>query len=151
MKYIDLASKQKIVLCDEAWTLFDNDQTVSFLEKMARRSRKRNAGLRVASQDFVRFVNNEKARGILQNTYSFFFMRQNKVDRQHIRENFDLSEGELEILFGNPDRGEGILRVGKSSVWLRTDPSEEELIFVESNSAVLEQLRQQRQLRNSNV
>lgn len=151
VKNVDLAVKRKIVLCDEAWTLLDNDQTVSFLEKMARRSRKRNAGLRVASQDFVRFVNNEKARGILQNTYSFFFMRQNKVDRQHIRENFDLSEGELEILFGNPDRGEGILRVGKSSVWLRTDPSEEELIFVESNSAVLEQLRQQRQLRNSNV
>ncbi|MGP4074187.1 VirB4 family type IV secretion system protein [Piscibacillus sp. B03] len=146
VKNIDLANKRKVVLCDEAWTLLDNDQTVSFLEKMARRSRKRNAGLRVASQDFVRFLQNDKARGILQNTYSFFFLRQNKVDLKHIQENFDLSEGELDILFGNPEPGEGIMRSGKSSVWLQTDPSNEEIIFVESNSAVLDELRQRQAL-----
>ena len=144
VKNSDLSSVKKVVLCDEAWTLLDNEQTVNFLEKMARRSRKRNAGLRVASQDFVRFLLNPKARGIIQNTYTTLFLRQNKVDLKHIKENYELSDGELNILFGNPDKGEGVMRSGKSSVWLQTDPSEEEIIFVESNTAVLNEMREKR-------
>lgn len=139
VKNLDNATKKKFVYADEAWTLVDNDQTVSFMEKLARRARKRNAGLRLASQDFVRFVTNEKARGILQNTHSYLFLQQNKIDLKAIRENFDLSDGEVEILFGMPDKGEGILRIGKSSVWLQTNPSDEELFFIESNQAVFEE------------
>ncbi len=151
VKNIDLATKKKIVLCDEAWTMVDNDQTISFLEKVARRSRKRNCGLRIASQDFVRFLENPKARGVLQNTYSFFFLRQQKIDLKSIKENFDLSDGEVDTLFGNPDKGEGIFRIGKSSVWLRTDPSEEEIVFVESNTAVLDQMMQKKQLERNQM
>ncbi|MEK4671377.1 VirB4 family type IV secretion system protein [Niallia sp. FSL R7-0271] len=139
VKNLDNATKKKFVYADEAWTLLSSEQTVDFLEKMARRSRKRNAGLRLASQDFVRFVINDKARGILQNTYAYLFLKQSKLDLKHIKENFDLSAGERDILFGNPDKGEGILRVGKSSVWLQTNPSEQELFFIESNQAVYEE------------
>lgn len=146
VKNLDNATKKKFVYCDEAWQLIDSDQTVSFLEKMARRSRKRNAGLRLASQDFVRFVKSDKARGVLQNTYSYFFLQQNKIDLKEIRENFDLSNGEINILFGNPDKGEGILRIGKSSAWLQTNPSEEELFFIESNQAVYEEQQKKKQL-----
>ncbi|MDE3841025.1 hypothetical protein C0966_17315 (plasmid) [Bacillus methanolicus] len=144
VKNLDNATKKKFVYADEAWALIDSDQTVSFLEKMARRARKRNAGLRLASQDFVRFVTNEKARGILQNTHSYLFLQQNKIDLKAIRENFDLSSGEIDILFGMPDKGEGILRIGKSSVWLQTNPSEEELFFIESNQAVYEEKLKQK-------
>lgn len=143
VKNLDNATKKKFVYADEAWTLIDSDQTVSFLEKLARRARKRNAGLRIASQDFVRFVTNEKARGILQNTHSYLFLQQNKIDLKAIRENFDLSDGEVDILFGMPDKGEGILRIGKSSVWLQTNPSQEELFFIESNQAVYEERMKQ--------
>ncbi|MFT9496927.1 MULTISPECIES: VirB4 family type IV secretion system protein [Bacillota] len=146
VKNLDNATKKKFVYADEAWTLVDSDQTVSFLEKMARRARKRNAGLRLASQDFVRFVTNDKARGILQNTHSYLFLQQNKIDLKAIKENFDLSAGEIDILFGMPDKGEGILRIGKSSVWLQTNPSDEELFFIESNQAVYEEKMRQKQL-----
>ncbi|MGS2779903.1 VirB4 family type IV secretion system protein [Robertmurraya sp. GLU-23] len=146
VKNLDNATKKKFVYADEAWTLIDSDQTVSFLEKMARRARKRNAGLRLASQDFVRFVTNAKARGILQNTHSYLFLQQNKIDLKAIQENFDLSAGEINILFGNPDKGEGILRMGKSSVWLQTNPSQEELFFIESNQAVYEEQMKRKQL-----
>jgi type IV secretory pathway VirB4 component len=146
IKNLDNATKRKFIYCDEAWSLIDSDQTVSFLEKVARRARKRHAGLRLASQDFVRFVTNSKARGILQNTYSYLFLQQNKIDLNAIKENFDLSQGEIDILFGMPDKGEGILRIGKSSIWLQTNPSEEELFFIESNQAVFEEnLRQKQQ------
>ena len=147
VKNVDNETKKKIVLADEFWTLVDSDQTVSFAEKVARRARKRNAGLRIASQDFVRILESKKARGVLQNTHTFFFLKQNKIDLKLIQENFDLTAGEIKILFENPDRGEGILRVGRSSVWIQTDPSEEELIFVESNAAVLEEHKKRKAFR----
>ena len=136
--------KKKIVYADEFWTMVDNDQTVSFAEKMARRARKRNAGFRIASQDFVRILQSKKARGVIQNTYTCMFFQQNQVDLTSIEENFNLTRGERALLFENPEKGEGILRIGKSSVHLRTDPSEEELLFIESNAAVLAERRQQR-------
>ncbi|MDA6131335.1 hypothetical protein OSK38_28715, partial [Escherichia coli] len=81
-----------------------------------------------------------------QNTHAYLFLQQNKIDLKVIKENFDLSAGEINILFGNPDKGEGILRMGKSSVWLQTNPSEEELFFIESNQAVYEEQMQRKQL-----
>lgn len=144
VKNVDNATKKKVVYADEFWTMVDNDQTVSFAEKVARRARKRNAGFRIASQDFVRILESSKARGVLQNTHTFFFLRQNKIDLKLIEENFDLSQGEINTLFQNPDKGEGILRSGRSSLWLQTDPSQEEIEFIESNSAVLEESRKRK-------
>lgn len=144
VKNVDNETKKKIVLADEFWTMVDSEQTVSFGEKVARRARKRNCGLRIASQDFVRILESKKARGILQNTHTFFFLKQNKIDLKLIKENFDLSQGELNILFQNPDKGEGILRSGRSSVWLQTDPSKDEMVFIESNNAVLEEHRKRK-------
>lgn len=148
VKNVDNANLKKIVYADEFWTMVDNDQTVSFAEKVARRARKRNAGFRIASQDFVRILESRKARGVLQNTHTFFFLKQNKIDLKLIEENFDLSKGEINILFQNPDKGEGILRVGRSSVWLQTDPSQEEIEFIESNMAVLEESRRRNNFKN---
>lgn len=147
VKNIDNLYKKKAVYCDEFWTLLDNKQTVEFTEKMARRCRKRNTSLRIASQDFVKIVDNPTARGVLQNTETFFFMKQNKIDLSRIIENFDLSRGELSILFNNPEIGEGILRSGKSSVRLKMDPSPEELEFIESNAAIAKE-REQLKIRN---
>ncbi|MBU8908093.1 DUF87 domain-containing protein [Desertibacillus haloalkaliphilus] len=145
IKNSDNATKKKFLYADELWQFVDNDKTVSFFEKVARRIRKRNGGLCYASQDFVRLLNNEKARGIVSSTYSLLFMQQNEIDLKYIKENFDLTDGEISILFGNPSKGEGILRVGKTSVWLQTDPSQEELTFIESNTAVLEEMLKRKQ------
>lgn len=146
-KNINNASKKKYIYADELWQFVDNDQTVTFFEKVARRIRKRNGGLMYASQDFVRLLDNPKSRGILTNTFTILFLRQNKIDLKKIKENFNLTDGEIDILFGNPDKGEGILRQGESSVWLQTDPSDEELIFIESNQAVLNEMMKRRKIK----
>lgn len=147
-KNINNATKRKYIYADELWQFVDNDQTVSFFEKVARRIRKRNGGLMYASQDFVRLLDNPKARGILTNTFTVLFLRQNKIDLKTIKENFNLTMGEIDILFTNPDKGEGILRQGESSVWLQTDPSDEEIVFIESNQAVLNEMMKRKQLSN---
>ncbi|MFL0365239.1 VirB4 family type IV secretion system protein [Pseudobacillus sp. 179-B 2D1 NHS] len=146
IKDINRANLKKYIYADELWQFVDNEQTVSFFEKIARRIRKRNGGLVYASQDFVRLLESPKARGILTNTFTTFFLRQNKIDLRQIRENFNLTQGEIDILFANTDKGEGILRIGENSVWLQTNPSEEEMLFIESNQAVLEEFLRKRQL-----
>ncbi|WP_121616752.1 VirB4 family type IV secretion system protein [Virgibacillus halodenitrificans] len=150
-KNINNADKKKFIYADELWQFIDNDQTVTFFEKVARRIRKRNGGLMYASQDFVRLLENPKSRGILTNTFTILFLRQNKIDLKKIRENFNLTDGEIDILFGNPDKGEGILRQGESSVWLQTDPSDEELIFIESNQAVLNEMMKRRRVKQRGI
>lgn len=145
------ALKKKYIYADELWQFIDNEQTVEFFEKVARRARKRNCGLCWATQDFVRILENIKARGILSSTFTILFMQQNNIDESRVRENFDLSEGEISIIFGNPGKGEGILRTGKSSVYLQTNPSDEELEFIESNRAVLEELLSKRRNKQEQV
>lgn len=145
VKNVDNENKKKIVYADEFWTLVDNEQTVSFAEKVARRARKRNAGLRIASQDVQRILESRKARAVIQNSYCTFFLKQNRIDLKIIEENFDLSRGELDTLFQNPDKGEGILRTGRSSVWLQTDPSKDEIVFIESNNAHVEAHRKKKE------
>lgn len=140
------ATKKKYLYADEVWQFISNDTTVSFMEKVARRIRKRHGGFVIASQDFIRFIENEKARAVVQNSFTQMFFKQNKIDKNKIRENFDLSEGEIDILFGEPEPGEGILRIGKSSIWLKTDPSEDDMIFLESNQAVLDEYMKRRKV-----
>lgn len=145
VKNVDNETKKKIVYADEFWTLVDNEQTVSFAEKVARRARKRNAGLRIASQDVQRILESPKARAVIQNSATTFFLKQNRIDLKLIEENFDLSQGELDTLFQNPNKGEGILRSGRSSIWLQTDPSKDEIVFIESNSAHVEAHRKRKE------
>ncbi|MCK6259525.1 hypothetical protein LCY76_23420 [Fictibacillus sp. KIGAM418] len=148
-KNINNAKKKKMIVTPELWQFVDSEQTVDFFEKVARRIRKRNGGILYDSQDFVRLLESKKARGILQNTHTLLFFKQAKIDLKKIRENFDLTDGEIDILFNNPDKGEGIFRAGKSSIWLRTDPSEEEMTFVESNQAVLDEYLKRKKMRES--
>lgn len=145
VKNVDNETKKKIVYADEFWTLVDNEQTVSFAEKVARRARKRNCGLRIASQDVQRILESPKARAVIQNSFTTLFLKQNRIDLKLIEENFDLSQGELDTLFQNPDKGEGILRTGRSAVWIQTDPSKDEIVFIESNNAHVETHRKRRE------
>lgn len=146
IKDINRATLQKYIYADELWQFVDNEQTVTFFEKIARRIRKRNGGLVYASQDFVRLLENPKSRGILTNTFTTFFLRQNKIDLKMIQENFPLTQGEINIIFSNPNKGEGILRSGEDSVWLQTNPSDEEMIFIESNQATLTDFLERKKL-----
>ena len=95
----------------------------------------------------MRLLRNAKSRGILTNTHTLLFLKQNKIDKEEVRRNFDITEGELNIIFGNPAKGRCI-KTGDSSIWLRTDPSDEELVFIESNPAVLEEKLKRQAIHN---
>ena len=57
-----------------------HEYTAAFLEKCARRIRKRNAGLLVASQNFIEFANCSEGQSVLSNTAVRIFMKQSETD-----------------------------------------------------------------------
>lgn len=94
---------RKRVVCDEAWMLMNRGMAGSqysrqFLEKCARRIRKRNAGLLVASQNFIEFANCDEGKSVLSNTAVRIFLKQSDTDIQAVKQEFNLSDGEVSFL-----------------------------------------------------
>lgn len=112
---------KKRIVVDEAWMLVNqnmagHEYTAAFLENAARRIRKRNGALLVASQNFVEFANNNEGKAVLTNTTVNIFLRQNSTDIDELQHTFKLSDGERNFLLG-AKRGQMLIRMnGDSSV-----------------------------------
>lgn len=112
---------KKRIVCDEAWMLTNksmagHEYTASFLENCARRIRKRNGGLLVASQNFIEFADNPQGKAVLTNSIVNIFLKQDSTDIDAVQETFKLSDGERNFLL-SAQRGEMLIRMnGESSV-----------------------------------
>ena len=123
---------QKRVLVDEAWMLLPYPEAVDFLNKMARRARKRNVSLAIISQRFQDFYEKPEAQAVLTSSDTKLFLAQDKSEIQYLKEVFKLSEGEANFLV-TCQRGEGLLKVGSDTAILRITPTRKEFEFVETN------------------
>lgn len=112
---------KKRVICDEAWMLMSrnlqgSEFTAHFLENCARRIRKRNGGLVVASQNFMEFSDNPQGKAVLTNTLTNIFLGQSATDIDAVVDTFNLSGGEREFLL-SARKGELLIKCkGDSSV-----------------------------------
>lgn len=109
----------KRVICDEAWMLVNknmkgNEYTAQFLNNCARRIRKRNGGLLIASQNFVEFAENQDAQSVLQNSAVNIFLKQNETDIDAIQNKFKLSDGEKNFLT-TCSKGQFLIRMNNES------------------------------------
>lgn len=125
------ASKKR-VLVDEAWMLLPYPEAVDFLNKMARRARKRNVSLAIISQRFQDFYEKPEAQAVLTSSDTKLFLAQDKSEIQYLKEVFKLSEGEANFLV-TCQRGEGLLKVGPDTAILKITPTKKEFEFVETN------------------
>ena len=91
-------AKRKRVLVDEAWMLLPYPEAVDFLNKMARRARKRNVSLAIISQRFQDFYEKPEAQAVLTSSDTKLFLAQDKSEIQYLKEVFKLSEGEAGFL-----------------------------------------------------
>jgi hypothetical protein len=123
---------KKRVIIDEAWMLLPFPEAVDFLNTMARRARKRNVSLLVASQKFQDFYEKKEAQAVLTSSETKLFLAQDKSEIQYLKEVFKLSEGEASFLI-TCSRGEGLLKVGSDSAVLSIQPTQKEFEFVETN------------------
>ena len=133
-------AKQKRVLVDEAWMLLPYQEAVDFLNKMARRARKRNVSLAIISQRFQDFYEKPEAQAVLTSSDTKLFLAQDKSEIQYLKEVFKLSEGEASFLV-TCSKGEGLLKVGSDTAILKIMPTKKEFEFVETN---LNQIAKQR-------
>ena len=123
---------KKRVLVDEAWMLLPYPEAVDFLNKMARRARKRNVSLAIISQRFQDFYEKEEAQAVLTSSDTKLFLAQDKSEIAYLKEVFKLSEGEANFLV-TCERGEGLLKVGPDTAILKITPTKKEFEFVETN------------------
>lgn len=130
------ALEKKVLDMDEILQFIDDDFMFDFVETMARRDRKRNGSLTWLTQDIERLKDNTKAKALVSNSEFMFLLATKPEHRQLMKNAIDLTDGALDILCGNPEPGEGILRQEGESVWLRTNPQQFEMAFAESNRAV---------------
>ena len=132
-------SIKKRVIVDEAWMMLNenyagHEYTASFLEKCARRIRKRNAGLCVASQNFIEFANCSQGQAVLMNTAVKMFLKQNETDIDALQEKFKISNGERDFLLTSKT-GEVLIKTDTDSAICFVRPFEHETQLIH-NSAV---------------
>ena len=123
---------KKRVIVDEAWMLLPYPEAVDFLNKMARRARKRNVSLAIISQRFQDFYEKQEAQAVLTSSDTKLFLAQDKSEIAYLKEVFKLSEGEANFLV-TCQRGEGLLKVGSDTAILQITPTKKEFEFIETN------------------
>ncbi len=123
---------KKRVLVDEAWMLLPFPEAVDFLNKMARRARKRNVSLAIVSQRFQDFYEKPEAQAVLTSSDTKLFLAQDKSEIQYLKEVFKLSEGEANFLI-TCTIGEGLFKVGPDTAILQITPTRKEFEFMETN------------------
>lgn len=123
---------QKRVIVDEAWMLLPYPEAVDFLNKMARRARKRNVSLAIISQRFQDFYEKPEAQAVLTSSDTKLFLAQDKSEIEYLKEVFKLSEGEANFLI-TCTKGQGLLKVGSDTAILQITPTKKEFEFVETN------------------
>ncbi len=105
----------KRVVADEAWQLVNpnmagHEYTEAFLDKAARRIRKRNAGLLIASQSFAEFAESSLGSSVLKNSALNIFLKQSTIDLPAVQKTFVLSDGERDFL-EMAGKGEMLVRI----------------------------------------
>lgn len=129
----DLKTRKRVI-CDEAWMLLSTsmkgfEYTSRFLEQSARRIRKRNGALLVASQNFHEFVGNKVGQAILANCSINIFLKQDNKFIEAFQDYFKVSDGEKSFLT-SCKRGQGIIKIGQETAVVNVTgfPCESQLI-----------------------
>ena len=123
---------KKRVLVDEAWMMLPYPEAVDFLNRMARRARKRNVSLAIISQRFQDFYEKPEAQAVLTSSDTKLFLAQDKSEIEYLKEVFKLSNGEADFLI-TCLKGEGLIKVGADSAIIQIRPTSKEFEFVETN------------------
>lgn len=126
---------KKRVVCDEAWMLVSpnmagSEYTAQFLENAARRIRKRNGGLLVASQNFTEFARSAQGEAVLKQAITNIFLGQDPTDIDSLQETFKLSDGEKNFLM-IAKRGEMLIKMHNESTTVSVIPFDFEKVLIE--------------------
>ena len=122
--------KKKLIVCDEAWLFLKYKESADFLANVARRGRKYNAPLLIASQFIDEFLNSEEGKTIINICSTRFLFKQSSGNVDEIQQFFDLSDGAKELLT-SASPGECIMNLNNNitAISFEVAPYEKEFVF----------------------
>lgn len=132
---IEQDREQRIILMvDEAWMLVDEQtpQALAFLRDTAKRIRKYEGSLIVASQNVIDFLDPAVARygqALLDNPTYKLLLGQGEKDLEALTHLMKLTEAEQELL-ASAKRGEGLLVAGSQRIHIRIESAPHEAPYL---------------------
>jgi type IV secretory pathway VirB4 component len=120
-----VAARRRLIVVDEAWTMLRDGAAATWLFKMAKAARKRNAGLAVITQDASDVLATDLGQAVIANAATQILMRQAPQAIDQVAAAFGLTDAERQMLL-SARRGEALLVAGTHRVRLEVVASAEE-------------------------
>ena len=98
VKFVSKKNKEKVVAIDETWMFLKYPESANFLETLARRGRKYNTSLIVASQFLDEFLLNDEGKAIIKSCSTTMLMKQASGNLSEITDFFNLAKGTEDFL-----------------------------------------------------
>ncbi|RUS44981.1 VirB4 family type IV secretion system protein [Cohnella sp. AR92] len=148
VKRPSLRKFRKRVKLEEAWRQKRIPGGMEFVEDMGRRSRKYNGGIDIITQDLMPFLDDPNGIAVVKNATTALFLRLGQIsfdEKNKLKSIFNFSEGEMDIICRRPpesskddSKGEGVLRVGGSSAYIKVTVSGEMRKFIDTDPDYLQ-------------
>jgi len=123
------AKRQRLLVCDEAWIMLQNDVSANFMFSMTKRARKYWLWITTISQDIEDFVRSPYGKPIVSNSSIQILLKQSTTSIKSLNQLLWLSESEQQKLI-SCGVWEGLIFAGNQHIALRivASPTEKELI-----------------------
>jgi type IV secretory pathway VirB4 component len=125
------ARRRRLVVVDEAWTMLRQPSAATWLFKMAKAARKRDAGLAVITQDAADVLGTDLGQAVVANAATQILMRQAPQAIDTVAAAFGLTDAERGVLLA-ARQGEALLVSGSTRVHLEVVASAEEHLLASS-------------------
>ncbi len=121
--------KKRMLACDEAWIMFQNETSAEFLFGITKRARKYGLGITVISQDIEDFIRSKYGKPIISNCALQVLLKQSTTSIKALNELLGLSEAEQRRLVAS-GIGEGLIFAGNQHIGVKILASPEEKAFI---------------------
>ena len=126
------AKRQRLLVCDEAWIMLQNDVSANFMFSMTKRARKYGLWITTISQDIEDFVRSPYGKPIVSNSSVQILLKQSTTSIKSLNQLLGLSEAEQQKLI-SCGVWEWLIFAGNQHIALKivASPTEKELIMTD--------------------
>ena len=121
--------KQRLLVCDEAWIMLQNEISANFLFGLIKRARKYGLGITTISQDIEDFIRSPYGKPIVSNSSLQILLKQSVTSIKSLNQLLWLSEAEQQRLI-SVWVWEGLMFVWTQHVWVQILASPNEKAFI---------------------
>ena len=122
----------KFIVLDEGWALFKDDSTGESVEELARRARKYNVTIILATQNIADILKHPHALTLFNNSDTKIFLQHKASEKNALTEVLHLSEFEANILI-QAKKGEAMIHASENVVRCQFIADEKELELFNTN------------------